>query len=277
MTNKTLIIGASGNVGSEIGKILKEKGQKVALATSKEIKSDEQVHLNLISGEGLEKAFEGVDRAFLLAPPGYTNQDEILKPVIDLAKKNKLKKVVLMTAMGADANPDAPMRKAEIELEKSGLNYNIIRPNWFMQNFNTFWIQGILSQQKIFLPVGKAKGSFIDTRDIAAVAAELLFNDNFSNKAFNLTGKDVLDHDQVASIISNVTDKNISYQEISPEAMREGLLLAGLPADYTEFLLMILEFFKLGYSEQTTNSVKEITGKEPISFIQYAEDYKSSW
>jgi uncharacterized protein YbjT (DUF2867 family) len=277
MTNKTLIIGASGNVGSEIGKILKEKGQKVALATSKEIKSDEQVHLNLISGEGLEKAFEGVDRAFLLAPPGYTNQDEILKPVIDLAKKNKLKKVVLMTAMGADANPDAPMRKAEIELEKSGLNYNIIRPNWFMQNFNTFWIQGILSQQKIFLPVGKAKGSFIDTRDIASVAAELLFNDNFSNKAFNLTGKDVLDHDQVASIISNVTDKNISYQEISPEAMREGLLLAGLPADYTEFLLMILEFFKLGYSEQTTNSVKEITGKEPISFIQYAEDYKSSW
>ncbi|MFN4152647.1 MAG: nucleoside-diphosphate sugar epimerase, partial [Candidatus Sericytochromatia bacterium] len=82
---------------------------------------------------------------------------------------------------------------------------------------------------------------------------------------------------EVASIISEVTGKNIGYQDITPEEMREGLLGAGLPADYTEFLLIILSFFKLGYSSAITNSVKEITGKDPISFRKYAEDYKASW
>lgn len=275
--SKTLILGASGNVGSEIANLLKNKGHEVALATSRKVEKADQVHLNIVTKEGLEEAFAGVDRAFLLAPPGYTNQDELINPIIDLAKKHGLKKVVFMTAMGADANPEAPMRKAEIHLENSGLPYNIIRPNWFMQNFNTFWIHGILSAQKIFLPVGKAKGSFIDSRDIAAVASELLFNDNFNNQAFNLTGSEALDHDEVASIISKVTGKTIGFEDITPEVMRENLLGAGLPADYTEFLLMILSFFKLGYSEAITTSVKDITGKEPISFAKYAEDYKNNW
>lgn len=275
--SKTLILGASGNVGSEIAKILKAKGEEVSLATSRNVEKEDQVYLNLATGEGLEDAFKNVDRAFLLAPPGYTNQDELLKPVIDLAKKQGLKKVVLMTAMGADANPESPMRKAELHLEASGLDYNIIRPNWFMQNFNTFWVHGILTSQKIFLPVGDAKGSFIDSRDIASVAAELLFNNTWNNRAFILTGEESLNHDDVASIISEVTGKNITFSDITPEVMRENLLGAGLPTDYTEFLLMILSFFKLGYSASITNSVKEITGKNPISFRQYAEDYKSSW
>jgi uncharacterized protein YbjT (DUF2867 family) len=146
-----------------------------------------------------------------------------------------------------------------------------------MQNFNTFWIQGILSQQKIFLPVGQAKGSFIDARDIAAVAAALLVKDDFKNQAFNLTGDEALDHDEVAQILSAVTGKTIGYEEISPEAMREGLLGAGLPADYTEFLLIILGYFKAGYAAQITPEVEKITGRKPITFAQYAQDYKQAW
>lgn len=275
--SKTLILGSTGNVGSKISEILKSKGYQVSLATSKNNLTEDQVHLNLVSKEGLEESFKDIDRAFLLSPPGYTNQDELMSPIIDLAKKNNLKKVVFMTAMGADADPESSMRKAEIYLEKSGLNYNIIRPNWFMQNFNTFWLHGILNSQKILLPVGDAKGSFIDSRDIAAVASELLLNDKWNNQAFNLTGKDVLNHDEVASIISQVTNKNITYEEISPEEMRKGLLSAGLPSDYTEFLLVILNYFKLGYAQAVTDSIKEVTGNEPISFKQYAQDYKHYW
>jgi uncharacterized protein YbjT (DUF2867 family) len=275
--SKTLILGASGNIGSKLASILREKGKDIALATSRAVEKENQVHLNLVTREGLEKAFVGVDRAFLLSPPGYTNQDELIIPVIEAAKKYNLKKVVFMTAMGADADPNGPMRKAEIALENSGLDYNIIRPNWFMQNFNTIWINDILSQNKILIPLGNAKGSFIDARDIAAVAAELLFNDNWNKKAFELTGNEALNHDEVAAIISGVTGKNITYEDINPEVLREKLLGAGVPADYTEFLLVILGFFKLGYSSAISSSVKDITGNDPITFSKYADDYKDSW
>lgn len=272
-----LIVGSSGTVGTELAKILKAKGNKVRLATSKsELKSD-QVHLNLVTKSGLDTAFDGVDRAFFLAPPGYTNQHELIGPLIDKAVEKKLKKVVLMTAMGANAVEEAPMRRAEIKLEKSGLNYNIIRPNWFMQNFNSFWIQGILNAQTIFLPVANAKGSFIDARDIADTAAALLESDKYNNQDFDLTGVDVLNHDQVAEILSDVTNKKIVYKDIPAADMLAGLLQAQLPKDYAEFLIMILGFFKEGYAERTTDSVEKITGHKPRTFKQYARDYKSNW
>lgn len=275
--SKTLILGASGQVGSALAQSLRTAGHELALATSGPANKPEQVHLNLASGEGLQQAFANVERAFLMAPPGYTRQDELLAPVIAQAQAQQLKKVVLMTAMGADADPNGPMRKAELLLENSGLNYGIIRPNWFMQNFNTFWIAGIREQQKILLPVGQAKGSFIDTRDIAAVAAALLQSDRFSQQAFNLTGGEALNHDEVAQVLSEVSGKNITYAENTPEEMRQVLLAAGLSADYAAFMLVILDFFKQGYAAAITPSVAEITGQPPRSFRQYAEDHQKAW
>jgi uncharacterized protein YbjT (DUF2867 family) len=237
------------------------------------------VHLDLLTREGLDAALDGVDRAFLLAPPGYTNQDELLNPLIDAAKAHRLQQVVLMSAMGADADDNAPLRKAELHLQGSGLAWNVIRPNWFMQNFNTFWIQGILEHGTIFLPVGTAKGSFIDARDIAAVAAALLTGDRpeLANRAFDLTGAVALDHDQVAAILSRETGRTIRYQDIPPQDMLAGLLGAGLPKPYAEFLIVILGYFKAGYSERTTDAVQVITGQAPRSLEQYAKDYRSAW
>lgn len=274
----TLVIGANGTVGAELVPLLRADGQRVVKATSRSVADPvSEVHLNVVSGAGLETAFKGADQLFVLAPPGYTNQDELINPVIDAAKTNGVKKVVLMSAMGANADDNAPLRKAELYLERSGLTYNIIRPNWFMQNFNTFWIQGILEQGKIFLPVGSAKGSFIDARDIAAVAARLLTTDEFNNRDFDLTGGVALDHDEVARILSHATGKTITYQDIPEDAMRGALLQAGLPPAYAEFLLVILGYFKAGYSERTTDVVETIVGRPPITLHQYAIDYKSSW
>jgi uncharacterized protein YbjT (DUF2867 family) len=275
--SKILIIGANGSVGTELSKDLKARGHEVVGATSKKEAIKGQVHLDLITGEGVEGALKGVEKLFLLTPPGHVNQNELLAPLIDEAKKAHVEKVVLMTAMGANSDENAPLRKAEVQLENSSLNYNIIRPNWFMQNFNSYWIEGINTAGKIFLPVEKASGSFIDVRDIAAVAAELLVNDKWNKEDFDLTGADVLNHDEVASLLSSKIGREITYENISADAMLEGLLSGGLSRPYSEFLNLILDFFRLGFSERKTDSVEQILGRAPIRFEQYLEDYKASW
>lgn len=273
-----LIVGASGMVGSEIIKLLKADGYRTRATTSKPVKNSENLaHVNLVTGEGIKDAFEGVDRAFFLSPPGYANQFALLSPLIQEAKRRGLKKVVLMTAMGADANEASPFRQAELALEKSGLNYNIIRPNWFLQNFHTFWGQGIQQFDKILLPAGDAKVSFIDARDIAATAAKLLTSDQFERQAFDLTGPLAVDHSEAAAAISKASGRKISYQEISPNDFLTGLLGVGLPKDYAEFLVLIMGFLREGYSARTTASVKEITGVEPRTLTQYANDYKTAF
>lgn len=277
-----LVVGASGTVGSSVVQELVWRGERVrALTSSKAPRAAagnlEWARADVLSGLGLDDAFRGVDRAFIFSPPGYANQHEILMPLIRRAKRQKLQKVVLMTAMGVNANPQAPLRMAEVELENSGLSYNIVRPNWFMQNFNQAWLPGILATGQIQLPAGHAKTSFIDTRDVGAVIARLLTSNDFNNRDFDLTGPRALDHYDVAAILSRVSGKDIEYEPIEPAVLRQSLLSAGFNADYTHFLLLILGFLAAGYNERTTRGVQILLGREAISFEQYAQDLRQAW
>lgn len=273
----TLVIGAKGQIGSILVPLLAAQGQTVRSATSRAASNPLEVQVNMATGEGLSSALAGADQLFLMAPPGFANQHELLIPAIDAARQAGVRKVLMLTALGSDADDGIPMRRAEMHLERSGLAWNVIRPNWFMQNFHTFWLHGIQTQGQILLPAGNAKGSFIDARDIAAVAAKLLSGDEFVNAAHDLTGSESLDHAQVAAILSNAAGKTIGYTDIPEDAMRQGLLAAGLPADYAEFLLVILAFFKAGVADRITTTVRHITGHEPIRMEQYAQDFKAHW
>jgi len=279
---RILVVGGSGSVGSELSKQLSDGGHSVRATTSKKVTQKaggnvEQVHVDLLTGEGITNAFEGIDRAFLMTPVGYANQLSILVPLIQEARRRGLEKVALMTAMGVEANEAGPYRRAEIELEKSGIAYNIVRPNWFMQNFNTFWVQGIREQGKILVPGGNAKVSFIDARDIAAVVVKLLTTDDKNNRVFTITGPESIDHDEVATVLSAVTGKKITYQNIEPAVLKNGLLTAGLPEDYSNFLLEIWVYLREGYNATITNEVTTILGRAPTGIKKYAEDYRNVW
>jgi len=273
----TLLVGASGTVGSALAPALAAASHTVRRATSRPPQAPDQVRLDLLTGKGLSSAFDGIDRLFLLSPPGHVDQDRLLGPLIAAARERRLDKVVLMSAMGADADPSAPLRKAELHLEASGVPFNVIRPNWFMQNFHTYWLAGIREHGTLFLPTGYARGSFIDARDIAAVAAVLLDGHAHDGTAFDLTGAEALDHDAVAQHLTHAAGRAIRYEDIDPETMRGHLLAAGLPAAYAEFLLVILGYFKAGYAERVTDAVATLLGQKPIAFAQYARDHRAAW
>jgi uncharacterized protein YbjT (DUF2867 family) len=273
----TLILGATGTVGSELVRLLAERGDAPLAATRKPSGAPGEVALDLATGAGLEAAVAAADSAFLMAPAGRVDQDRLLIPVIDAAAARGLRRVVLMSAMGADADPDGPLRRVELHLEGSGLPWNVIRPNWFMQNFNSYWLHGIRADNRIALPVGDARGSFIDARDIAAVAAALLARDDLANRAFDLTGGEALSHAEVAGILSRETGREIRFEDAPPEALRAELVAAGLSGAYADFLVTILGYFRLGYSERTTDAVETVTGKAPRRFVDYARDYRAAW
>lgn len=279
--SKYLVIGASGTVGAGIVQQLTGQGHAVRATTHRKEAvgtrgNVETVLVDLATGAGVDAAFNGIDGAFLLAPPGYADQQKLLSPLVAAARRAKVGKVVLMTAMGANA-ADTPFRRVEEELAASGAPFNVIRPNWFMQNFQTFWVHGINANGTIALPAGTAKTSFIDARDIAAVATRLLTTHDQDGRDFDLTGPESLTHADVARILSAETGRKIGYQDIEPDVLRKGLLAGGVPADYTEFLLVILGFLKQGYAERTTDTVEKLIGRKPIAFAQYAKDQRQAW
>jgi uncharacterized protein YbjT (DUF2867 family) len=280
---KVFVYGSTGTVSSTLTDKLLAAGYEVFAGTrhpEKIARRDRLVPVRIDSqkpSDGIE-VLEKADAAFLIGPPAVVDAYSALQPLLEKARQVKLKKVVQMTAMGVEHAPaETPMRHLEIDLEASGLAWNIIRPNWFMQNFHTFWVGGILQDGKIYFPGGEAKTSFIDARDIAAVAFELLTTDKFTNKAFTLTGSEALTHAEVAAKLAKTTGKGITYADITSEAFQEALTGAGLPKDYVGFLAYIAQALKDGHSAPVTGDVKLITGKDPRRFDQYAADFKTQW
>jgi uncharacterized protein YbjT (DUF2867 family) len=277
MAKSFLIVGASGQVGSGIARFLREAGHSVRATTSKAPQSPDQVQVDLLTGKGLDEAFKGVQRAFFMSPGGYPDQYQVLSPLIRKAKEAGLEKAVLMTAQGVEANDAAPFRRAEVELEKSGVAYNIIRPSWFMQNFGTYWLHDIRTHGALRLPAGSGKNAFIDSRDIAETAAALLSGDRFANQAFTLTGPKSLDHGEAARILSAASGKAIGYQDIPAPEFKKGLLAAGLSEAYTDLLVLLVGFLKEGYVAGTTDAVQSVLGRPPRTLEAYAKDYKATW
>ncbi|TGL64319.1 NAD(P)H-binding protein [Leptospira sarikeiensis] len=280
---KVFVYAGTGHISGLVIKKLLDLGHEVYAGTRKPEEGKKSNGLHWVFADatqpnkGLE-ILEKVERAFFLSPPGYTDQYSVLNPWFEKAKSVKLKKTVLMSAMGVDfAPPEAPFRKLELSLENSGLSYTILRPNWFMQNFQTYWISSILKDKKIYFPAGDAKTSFIHADDIASSVVSVLLDDSFNGKGLTLTGKEAITHGEVADKISKHTGLKIGYEDISPETFKSGLLEAGLPEDYASFMVFIAGALKEGHASPILNTVKEITGKEPISFDQYAEENKKVW
>ena len=136
--------------------------------------------------ETIVDAINGVDKLFLLTLP-TPNMTEIASSLIKEAKKNDVKHIVKLSVIDADAEPGILItrwhRQEEKIIEESGIPYTFLRSGAFMQNFINFFGQTIKTQNAIYIPAGDGKVSFVDVRDIAAIATEILSAKNNGTKS----------------------------------------------------------------------------------------------
>ncbi|MBS2553024.1 hypothetical protein KGQ19_39845 [Catenulispora sp. NL8] len=81
--------------------------------------------------------------------------------------------------IGTELLPDeAMMAHWERSVRASGKEWTILHPNWFFQNFGTAFVPALLGRG-LELDAADAPVSFVDTRDIAEVAAAVLAEGGF--------------------------------------------------------------------------------------------------
>jgi uncharacterized protein YbjT (DUF2867 family) len=181
-------------------------------------------------------------------------------------------KIVFLSVFGVDADDSIPYRQVELKIIASGAPYVILRPNWFADNFHTYWKAGIEHGQ-IAVPAGEGKSSFIDVRDIADSAAAALTSTAFDNKAFNLTGPKALSYGEAAAIISQAIGKPVGYSAVSDDVFIGILTGAGVPKDYAAFLASIFYPVREGWTSAVTGDVETLTGHAPRSLETYVADH----
>jgi uncharacterized protein YbjT (DUF2867 family) len=101
----------------------------------------------------------------------------------------------MLSSIGVEVKPEIIIRRLHKQeekiIEESGIPYTFLRANTFRQNFVTFYGNTVKTQEAFYLPAGNHRVSFVDARDIAAVAAKILTIKGIEhlNKVYNITGR----------------------------------------------------------------------------------------
>lgn len=279
MKNKILVTGSTGNVGSEVIKYLGQTNAhiKAAIFDSKSVtkvdRDIETVVFDFEKPETFADALDEVEKVFLMRPPQMGDPKQ-LYPFIDAAKASGVKQMVFLSLLGVQNNPLAPHGYIEKHIIKSTIPYTLLRPSFFMQNLSTTHCKDIRECNEIIVPAGRGKTSFVDVRDIAAVAAKVMTEHGHENKAYDLTGSEALDYYQVSEIISRATGKKIVYTNPSSRVFGKRMAGEGSAKEFITVMKGIYPVAKLGLAGKVTSETEKILGRKPISFEQFAKDNK---
>ena len=283
-TGSILVTGASGNVGLEVVKCLLAQGQPVrAGGTNPQALRErlgpavETAQFDFAQPETFAAAFQGVKSLFLMRPPQITDVKKYLFPAIDAAKQAGVAQIVFLSLIGIEHNTRVPHYAVEQYLIASGIPYTFLRASFFMQNLNTTHRAEIRERSEIFVPVGRGKTSFIDVRDIAAVAALALTQPGHEHQAYDLTGREALDYYQVAEVFSEVLGRRITYRNPSAVAFLGRQIRAGTAVPFALVMTWLYWSTRNGMAAQVTGEVQRLLGREPITLRQYVTDYQEAW
>ncbi|OJF90645.1 SDR family oxidoreductase [Alkalibacterium sp. 20] len=284
--DKYLVTGASGNIGQYVvdelltfKKDIKAAVHNIEKAKNlfKDKENVEVVKFDFLDKKTFGKALEGVRAIFLVRPPNLAEPQKDMLPFLEAAKGKGIEKIVFISLLGVEKNPIVPHRKIETIIKNLSIPYVFLRPSFFMQNLNTNHREEIKERDELYIPAGKSKTSFIDTRDIARAAAISLIEDKYKNTAITLTGKEAINYDEVSKTLSEVLERNIEYKNPSLLKFRKERVKRGTPKEFANVMMLLYLMTKLGTAKDITYDLEKIIGREPISFKQYVIDHKDYW
>jgi uncharacterized protein YbjT (DUF2867 family) len=194
----------------------------------------------------VDRAFEGADAVFWLAPPDATRTLEeawldFTRPAAAAIRRHKVRRVVSITALGRGTpwENQAGLVTASIRMDdmlmESGASFRGLAMPSFMEN--TLRQAGVIKEKGMFFgPIRPdLKLPLTATRDMAAAAARLLCDESWDGqKEVPVLGPDDLSFNDQAAIISEVIGRTVRYQQISFDQFRQQFLTRGASESFAQ-------------------------------------------
>lgn len=285
MTETILVTGATGTTGTALVETLSTADVHVRAGvhsrdSAAHLGEDvEVVELDLAERETLDPAFRGVDRAYLLTP-FVPDQTPLVENLVDAAVAHDLTHLVRHSALGAGtAEPPyslaANHSRAERIVEESGLAYTHVRPTAFMQNLLS-QADSVRNDGAIYSPVGEPV-AHVDARDVARVAATVLTEDGHQGTAYPVTGPEAVTYAEIADVLSEVLDREVTHVQVSMEDARAGMVEQGMPEALVDGFIGLQKHFDSGGGAEVYTTVEDLTGTSARSVREFAADYAAEF
>lgn len=240
MHDRILVLGASGLVGGQVLQLLLRHGHD-AVGASRRPCGEAWVRFDLLDPATHAPALAGVGAVMLLSRPGDTQAHVHAAPFIEAMVAAGVRRVVDLSALGAELRPDFSTRRVERLVEDSGLAWTHVRPNFFAQMLARPPLSTEIARERTLrLPLAAAKVAYVDASDVAAVIFRALTDPELAGRAIPISGPEALDHEEIARRLSAALGETVRYVAISEAAARDLLASRGFPAPQIE---RVLEFY----------------------------------
>lgn len=279
-----LVTGATGNTGRAIVDALVERGAPVrAMVRAESDRSKlrpevEGVVADFDDSAAVAAALDGAERAYLVTPSSEQVEEQ-QKRFAELAAKAGTRHLVVLSQLGAqEHSPDRFLRyhgAVEQHVRDLGIRYTFLRPNLYLQGLLTF-AGSIAAEDTFYAPIGDARVSAVDVRDIAAVAAVVLTESGHECATYTLTGPQPITHAQIAAALTAALGREVTFTNVPPEAFAASIRNL-LPPWQVDGLLEDYAHYRRGKAAAVSPVVEEITGTAPHSVDQFARDYATAF
>ncbi len=244
----------------------------------------EPVDRDLHDAPAVGEALAGCDALFLLTPLEEA-MPEIGARLVEAALAAGVRRIVRLSAFGAgDAAPNtlgrvhrAVEEAVEEACRASEVEWTVLRPNSFMQNYATYCGHEIRADGVFHMPQGEGAVSVVDARDVAAVAERALLAPGHAGRIYELTGPEGLANAGVAEALGAATGRPVRYVDVPEADARRAMLGAGLPPWLTEVIMELYAMSKAGGASRLSPDVERVLGRPPTSFADYARERRADF
>jgi uncharacterized protein YbjT (DUF2867 family) len=276
-----LVAGASGTVGKAVLNEVARSGAKhkamyrSADEAGKAPRGTQTVIADFAKKETLAAALRDVDSVYLVCSP-IPELVQLESNMIEACLAGGVKHIVLNSALGAgDYAKSFPSwhRKVEDKLKSTGISFTILRPNSFHQNVVTYFAPSIRAQSVFYSSMRNARTSYLDVRDIAAVAAKALAGGEHRGKTYELNGPEALTYAELAEKISKHAGRPVQYANIPADAQRNAMLDQGMPTWQVDALLDLQGYYTSGNGGAVDQLLPTLLGRPPITMDRFLAEF----
>lgn len=282
MTGTILSVGAAGKFAGLVVPELVKRGAQVRGLTHtpdhvdkvRQNGAQEAVVADLRDPASLDKALEGVERVFYVAPAFQTDEPDLGRNMVAAAKRAGVRRIVfssvidpILTELG-NHGVKGPVEQAMIA---SDLEYTFLHPTLFYQNYAMAWPK--VAETGVFAePYSNEKPiTRVDYRDVAEVAAIALTEDRLLFGTFELCAEGNLNRHRVAELMGEVLGRKIEAKQISFDGFVGQAKMdhdsAQLPA-----LKKMYDWYDAHGLLGSAVTLRAVLGREPRTLLAYFKE-----
>jgi uncharacterized protein YbjT (DUF2867 family) len=204
--------------------------------------------------------------------------------LLALARERCLERVVTLSAINVeDPLGEQPSRfngdrnkEVEDAVTGSGVEWVSLRASSYAVNSLAAWGPQVRAGDVVYGPYATFAESPVHERDLAAVAVRALLTDELVGRKLELTGPQSLTHRQMVATIGEVIGRPVCYQEIPPEAARQGMVQRGFPAPFVDALLA--RYARgVGRPAPVTRGVEQALRRPASTYARWVADHAAAF